>query len=142
MGVAVQENLIPCSAQSRSRAANGEPATIGASPQWFGTTSIAIRSRHGAQQIEQPVHLAFEARRDVMHRREQEAVLAVADMLRDCAIGALDPLTKLHLRFSGAGLSAGRCGSLDVCAFYSPAGGGVRTYVEAKLRAAARSGTR
>ena len=29
---------------------------------------------------------------------------------------------------------------LDVCAFYSPHGGGVRTYVEAKLRAAARFG--
>jgi alpha-1,6-mannosyltransferase len=29
---------------------------------------------------------------------------------------------------------------VDVCAFYSPAGGGVRTYVEAKLRAAARFG--
>jgi alpha-1,6-mannosyltransferase len=29
---------------------------------------------------------------------------------------------------------------VDVCAFYSPLGGGVRTYVEAKLRAAARFG--
>jgi alpha-1,6-mannosyltransferase len=29
---------------------------------------------------------------------------------------------------------------VDVCAFYSPCGGGVRTYVEAKLRAAARFG--
>ena len=29
---------------------------------------------------------------------------------------------------------------VDVCAFYSPAGGGVRTYVDAKLRAAARFG--
>jgi len=29
---------------------------------------------------------------------------------------------------------------VDVCAFYTPAGGGVRTYVEAKLRAAARFG--
>lgn len=29
---------------------------------------------------------------------------------------------------------------VDVCAFYTPAGGGVRTYVEAKLRAAARLG--
>jgi len=29
---------------------------------------------------------------------------------------------------------------VDVCAFYSPHGGGVRTYVEAKLRAAARFG--
>ena len=28
----------------------------------------------------------------------------------------------------------------DVCAFYTPAGGGVRTYIEAKLRAAARFG--
>jgi alpha-1,6-mannosyltransferase len=28
----------------------------------------------------------------------------------------------------------------DVCAFYTPAGGGVRTYVDAKLRAAARFG--
>ena len=30
----------------------------------------------------------------------------------------------------------------DVCAFYTPAGGGVRTYVEAKLRTAARSDMR
>ena len=29
---------------------------------------------------------------------------------------------------------------VDVCAFYTPSGGGVRTYVEAKLRAAARFG--
>jgi alpha-1,6-mannosyltransferase len=29
---------------------------------------------------------------------------------------------------------------VDVCAFYAPAGGGVRTYVDAKLRAAARFG--
>ncbi|MEO8455192.1 MAG: glycosyltransferase [Sphingomicrobium sp.] len=29
---------------------------------------------------------------------------------------------------------------VDVCAFYTPAGGGVRTYVDAKLRAAARFG--
>ena len=29
---------------------------------------------------------------------------------------------------------------VDVCAFYSPSGGGVRTYVDAKLRAAARFG--
>ena len=29
---------------------------------------------------------------------------------------------------------------VDVCAFYTPSGGGVRTYVEAKLRAAARLG--
>ncbi len=29
---------------------------------------------------------------------------------------------------------------VDVCAFYTPAGGGVRTYVEAKLRAASRLG--
>jgi alpha-1,6-mannosyltransferase len=29
---------------------------------------------------------------------------------------------------------------VDVCAFYSPNGGGVRTYIEAKLRAAARFG--
>jgi alpha-1,6-mannosyltransferase len=29
---------------------------------------------------------------------------------------------------------------VDICAFYSPAGGGVRTYVEAKLRAASRFG--
>src|SRR5689334_23215807 len=28
----------------------------------------------------------------------------------------------------------------DVCAFYTPAGGGVRTYIEAKLKAAARFG--
>jgi len=28
----------------------------------------------------------------------------------------------------------------DVCAFYTPAGGGVRTYIDAKLRAAARFG--
>ena len=29
---------------------------------------------------------------------------------------------------------------VDVCAFYTPAGGGVRTYVEAKLKAAAQLG--
>ena len=29
---------------------------------------------------------------------------------------------------------------VDVCAFYTPAGGGVRTYIEAKLKAASRAG--
>jgi alpha-1,6-mannosyltransferase len=30
---------------------------------------------------------------------------------------------------------------VDVCAFYTPEGGGVRTYVERKLAAAPRAGT-
>jgi len=44
------------------------------------------------------------------------------------------------LKFIGAARLRRRMRIVDVCAFYSPAGGGVRTYVEAKLKAAARLG--
>src|SRR5205814_4406595 len=51
-----------------------------------------------------------------------------------------EPLKKLHFtlrRFAGLW---GRMRIVDVCAFYTPAGGGVRTYIDAKLNAAARFG--
>src|SRR6476469_1946521 len=54
--------------------------------------------------------------------------------------GVADPIKKASLvvhRF----ISPVMCMRIaDGCAFYTPAGGGVRTYVEAKLRAAARFG--
>jgi len=50
------------------------------------------------------------------------------------------PLTKLHLKFTAADRQLRPMRIADVCAFYTPAGGGVRTYVEAKLRAAPRFG--
>jgi alpha-1,6-mannosyltransferase len=50
------------------------------------------------------------------------------------------PLTKLHLKFTAPSRFVGPMRIVDVCAFYTPSGGGVRTYVEAKLRAAARFG--
>ncbi|HET7281314.1 MAG TPA: hypothetical protein VFI67_03230, partial [Sphingomicrobium sp.] len=50
------------------------------------------------------------------------------------------PLTKLHLNFTGPTRLLRSMRIADVSAFYTPAGGGVRTYVEAKLRAAARFG--
>ena len=50
------------------------------------------------------------------------------------------PLTKLHLQFTAADRQLRSMRIADVCAFYTPAGGGVRTYVEAKLRAAPRFG--
>ena len=50
------------------------------------------------------------------------------------------PLTKLHLNFSARDRLLRPMRIADVSAFYTPAGGGVRTYVEAKLRAAARFG--
>ena len=50
------------------------------------------------------------------------------------------PLTKLHLNFTAPGSHLRPMRIADVCAFYTPAGGGVRTYVEAKLGAAARFG--
>jgi alpha-1,6-mannosyltransferase len=50
------------------------------------------------------------------------------------------PLTKLHLNFTAAPRLLPSMRIADVSAFYTPAGGGVRTYVEAKLRAAARFG--
>ena len=49
-------------------------------------------------------------------------------------------LKKLHLKFTGPDRLSAPMRIADVCAFYTPAGGGVRTYVEAKLRAAARFG--
>lgn len=59
-----------------------------------------------------------------------------------CACDGLDasPLTKLHLKFTTPNRLVPLMRIADVCAFYTPAGGGVRTYVEAKLRAAARFG--
>ena len=50
------------------------------------------------------------------------------------------PLTKLHLKFTPADRHLRLMRIADVCAFYTPAGGGVRTYVEAKLKAAPRFG--
>ena len=59
-----------------------------------------------------------------------------------CVGGGEDasPLTKLHLKFTAPDRLKRPMRIADVCAFYTPAGGGVRTYVEAKLRAAARFG--
>jgi len=50
------------------------------------------------------------------------------------------PLKKLHLMFPPADRFLQPMRIADVSAFYTPFGGGVRTYVEAKLRAAARFG--
>ncbi len=49
-------------------------------------------------------------------------------------------LTKLHLMFTTSNRFLQSMRIVDVSAFYSPFGGGVRTYVEAKFRAAARFG--
>ena len=59
-----------------------------------------------------------------------------------CVTGGPDatPLTKLHLNFTVPDTHLRPMRIADVCAFYTPAGGGVRTYVEAKLGAAARFG--
>src|SRR4051794_27044826 len=63
-------------------------------------------------------------------------------MDRICVTGGFDatPLKKLHLNFTAAHSLLKPMRIADVCAFYTPAGGGVRTYVEAKLRAASRFG--
>lgn len=53
---------------------------------------------------------------------------------------AASPLTKLHLKFTAPARLLRPMRIADVCAFYTPAGGGVRTYVEAKLKAASRFG--
>jgi alpha-1,6-mannosyltransferase len=58
----------------------------------------------------------------------------------DDAPARASPLTKLHLNFTRRNRLVQAMRIADVCAFYTPAGGGVRTYVEAKLRAAARFG--
>ena len=50
------------------------------------------------------------------------------------------PLTKLHLNFTAPHRHLRPMRIADVSAFYTPHGGGVRTYVEAKFRAAARFG--
>jgi alpha-1,6-mannosyltransferase len=50
------------------------------------------------------------------------------------------PLTKLHLSFMRFACLSKCMRIVDVSAFYTPFGGGVRTYVEAKLRAAGRFG--
>ena len=50
------------------------------------------------------------------------------------------PLKKLHLNLTGSDRLFRPMRIADVCAFYTPMGGGVRTYVEAKLRAASAFG--
>src|SRR5579885_3673644 len=59
-----------------------------------------------------------------------------------CVSGGPDtsPLKNLHLNLTAAASQLPSMRIADVCAFYTPAGGGVRTYVEAKLRAAPRFG--
>ena len=54
--------------------------------------------------------------------------------------GDSTPLKKLHLNFTAPRPLLKPMRIADVCAFYTPSGGGVRTYVEAKLRAAPRLG--
>jgi alpha-1,6-mannosyltransferase len=63
-------------------------------------------------------------------------------MVRMCVSDGPDstPLKKLHLNFTAEDILLRPMRIVDVCAFYTPAGGGVRTYVEAKLRAAPRFG--
>ena len=51
-----------------------------------------------------------------------------------------NPLKNLHLNFTGPERLYRPMRIADVCAFYTPEGGGVRTYVEAKLRAASQFG--
>lgn len=58
----------------------------------------------------------------------------------DEAARAASQLTKLHLKFTGSDYFSRPMRIVDVCAFYAPEGGGVRTYVDAKLKAAARFG--
>lgn len=50
------------------------------------------------------------------------------------------PLKNLHLNLTASNRQLRLMRIADVCAFYTPAGGGVRTYVEAKLRAASHFG--
>jgi alpha-1,6-mannosyltransferase len=54
--------------------------------------------------------------------------------------GRLNALKKLHLKFTANSPLRDPMRIVDVSAFYSPHGGGVRTYVEAKFRAAAQFG--
>jgi alpha-1,6-mannosyltransferase len=63
-------------------------------------------------------------------------------LARFCAKHAIpaSPLKKLHLMFAPPDRLLKSMRIADVSAFYTPLGGGVRTYVEAKLRAAARYG--
>lgn len=49
-------------------------------------------------------------------------------------------IKKASLELNGVSRSLAIMRLIDVCAFYTPAGGGVRTYVDAKLKAAARFG--
>jgi alpha-1,6-mannosyltransferase len=49
-------------------------------------------------------------------------------------------LTKLHLKFTGPTTLSRAMRIVDVCAFYAPQGGGVRTYVDAKFKAAPQLG--
>src|SRR6266542_373696 len=58
----------------------------------------------------------------------------------DEAVHSASQLTKLHLKFKGSDHQTSPMRIVDVCAFYAPKGGGVRTYVDAKLKAAARFG--
>src|SRR4029453_9073149 len=91
------------------------------------------------------VHFAFEARRHVVNRRQNKMlgsaihldVLAAGGGLRQSRRA---PLRKLHLKFMGLDGLPLHMRIVDVCAFYTPTGGGVRTYIEAKLKAAARLG--
>ena len=74
--IAVEEDLEARVGPDRAAGArSANRRTIGASPQWFGTTSIAIRLPDvGRQQVEQPIDLALEARRHVVDRGQQKAV--------------------------------------------------------------------
>lgn len=55
-------------------------------------------------------------------------------------IAARERITKASLEIHPRWYLSSAMRIVDVCAFYSPAGGGVRTYIDAKLRAAPRFG--
>src|SRR6185312_8904173 len=133
---------MPCAAHARSRDANGEPGTIGASPQWLGTTNIAKRlpTCESSRSTSWSTSLSKRGETSWMDASIRRVGWGDMGLMCDSDGRPASPLTKLHLKFTPADRHLRLMRIADVCAFYTPAGGGVRTYVEAKLKAAPRFG--
>lgn len=139
--IAVKENLEPAfrplaEPRCEGRAADdrGVPPMI-----WNDEHRHAVANVR-AKYFDELIHFALETRRHVVNGSKEDTRPWHCNAI--CFLGSrfASPLKKLHLKFSGADRHLRAMRIADVCAFYAPSGGGVRTYVEAKLKAAARFG--
>ena len=137
---AVKENLEARVRPRRSRAANGDPGRSAHRPNGWARPASRCGRRHAAEatrQADRP-----RSRSAAKHRGSRRAAARGHSAPYAAGAARAFALKKLHLMLIGFPARRWSMRIVDVSAFYSPSGGGVRTYVEAKLRAAPASAMR